>query len=259
MYPYFHGIFADRTGGTVFSCFGIWHIAYLIVIFGSILLTIICLRKRAKGSRNKAIKIALHSAFGLYMADFFLMPLAYGYIDIEKLPFHMCTLMCLLSFLSYHSLLFARWRKQFAVLGLVSNLIYVLYPAGVGWYQIHPLSYRVVQTLLFHGSMTAYGVLTLALGDEELTIQGSLRELPVIVAVTLWAMVGNAVYNGAAGEYDHMFNWFFVLRDPFYLLPVEISLYIMPFVMVLTIYVADLIICFAYLAFKKAANTADRK
>lgn len=253
MYPYLHEIFADRKGDTVFSCFGIWHILYMAVIFGAILLTVLLLRNREEKCRQKAIKAALYLAFGLYMADFFLMPLAYGYIDIEKLPFHMCTLMCLLSFLSVRGVLFKKYRKQFALLGLVSNLIYVIYPAGVGWYQIHPLSYRVVQTLLFHGAMTAYGILTLALGDDDLTFKSSLQELPVIAVVTLWAILGNTLYNGAAGEYDHFFNWFFVVRDPFYILPEDIAPYIMPFIMILVIYVADLLIYGAYFAIKNAA------
>lgn len=251
MYPYLHEIFADRKGNTVFSCFGLWHWLYMAVIFGSILLCVLLLRKKSENTRQKAIQSALYLAFGLYIADFFLMPLAYGYIDIEKLPFHMCTLMCLLSFLSYRGLAFGRYRKQFALLGLVSNLIYVIYPAGVGWYQIHPLSYRVVQTLLFHGAMTAYGILTLALGDDRLRWKSSLQELPVIAAVTVWAMAGNTLYNGTAGEYDHMFNWFFVVRDPFYILPQSVAPFIMPFVMVAVIYTADLLIYGAYFAIKK--------
>ena len=254
MYPYLHEFFADRKSDTVFSCFGIWHILYMAVIFGSILITVLLLRKKDEKSRQRAVKGALYLAFGLYMADFFLMPLAYGYIDIEKLPFHMCTLMCLLSFLSYRGLVFSRHRKQFALLGLVSNLIYVIYPAGVGWYQIHPLSYRVLQTLLFHGAMTAYGILTLALGQDKLTFKSSLQELPVIAAVALWAILGNTLYNGMAGDYSHMFNWFFVVRDPFYILPADIAPFIMPFVMVVVIYTADLLIYGVYFALKKAAN-----
>jgi hypothetical protein len=253
MYPYLHEIFADKKGGTVFSCFSVWHFLYLAVIFGPILLSILHLRKKDRVYRQKAIKGALYTAFGLYIADLFLMPFAYGYIDMEKLPFHMCTLMCLLSFLSYRGVLFKQYRKQFALLGLVSNLIYVLYPAGVGWYQIHPLSYRAVQTLLFHGAMTAYGILTLALGDDKLTYKCSLQELPVIVAITLWAIIGNTLYNGTAGEYDHMFNWFFVVRDPFNMLPANIAPLIMPFVMILVIYAADLLIYSAYFAIKNAA------
>ena len=132
-------------------------------------------------------------------------------------------------------------------------MIYVIYPAGVGWYQIHPLSYRVVQTLLFHGAMTAYGILTLALGDDKLTFKSSLQELPVIAVVTLWAILGNTLYNGAAGEYDHFFNWFFVVRDPFYILPADVAPYMMPFVMILVIYAADLLIYSAYFAIKNAA------
>ena len=253
MYPYLHELFADRKGGTVFACFGVWHFLYMAVIFGSILLTVLLLRNKDEKVRKKAIKGALYSAFGLYIADFFFMPLAYGYIDIEKLPFHMCTLMCLLSFLSYRGLLFRKYRKQFALLGLASNLIYVIYPAGVGWYQIHPLSYRVVQTLLFHGAMTAYGIFTLALGDDKLTFKSSLQELPVIAVVTLWAILGNTLYNGAAGEYDHFFNWFFVVRDPFYILPADVAPYMMPFVMILVIYAADLLIYSAYFVIKNAA------
>jgi hypothetical protein len=133
-------------------------------------------------------------------------------------------------------------------------LIYVIYPAGVGWYQIHPLSYRVIQTLLFHGAMTAYGILTLALGEDRLSWRSSLQELPVIIAVTAWAILGNTVYNGTAGEYDHMFNWFFVVRDPFYILPADIAPFAMPFVMILVIYVADLLIYTAYFAIKKAGR-----
>jgi hypothetical protein len=226
----------------------------MAVIFGAILLAVLLMRNRAEKCRQKAIKASLFLAIGLYMADFFLMPLAYGYIDIEKLPFHMCTLMCLLSFLSFRGVLFGRYRKQFALLGLVSNLIYVIYPAGVGWCQIHPLSYRVIQTLLFHGAMTAYGILTLALGEDRLSWRSSLQELPVIIAVTAWAILGNTVYNGTAGEYDHMFNWFFVVRDPFYILPADIAPFAMPFVMMLVTYVADLLIYTAYFAIKKAGR-----
>ena len=56
MYPYLHEIFADRKGDTVFSCFGIWHILYMAVIFGTILLTVLLLRNREEKCRQKAIK-----------------------------------------------------------------------------------------------------------------------------------------------------------------------------------------------------------
>lgn len=251
MYEMLHGILSDQKGGAVFTCFGIWHLLYMAVIFGAILMTVVLLRHKSQNVKEKAIRLAIHLAFGLYIADFFLMPFAYGEIDLEKLPFHMCTAMCVLCFLSRHNHFLGKFKTQFALLGLVSNLIYVVYPAGVGWYHIHPLSYRAVQTLLFHGAMSAYGIFVLAFEVRHLRWRNSLRELPWIVAMTLWALLGNTLYNGTAGEYDHFFNWFFVVRDPFYLLPVEIAPYIMPFVMIAVIFVADLLVYGAYFGIPK--------
>lgn len=251
MYPILHQIFMDHKGSTVFSCFGIWHLAYMAAIFGTIIVFIQLLRKKDQKVQRKLVRTAIRLAFGLYIADFFLMPFAYGKIDLEKLPFHMCTAMCVLAFLSQHAPALRRYQRQFAVLGLVSNLIYVVYPAGVGWYQIHPLSYRVVQTLLFHGIMSAYGIFYLAFAEQPLSRKESKKDLQVIILMTLWAILGNALYNGTAGEYSHMFNWFFVIRDPFYILPAQIAPYIMPFVMIAVIYIADMLVYGAYFGIRK--------
>lgn len=242
MYPYLHELLADKTGGTVFTCFGIWHILYMVAIFGAI--TAICLSLRSKSNeiKRQAARLTVTLAFGLYIADFFLMPFAYGEIDLEKLPFHMCTAMCVLSFISHHNQRFGVFRRSFAVLGLLSNLVYVIYPAGVGWYQIHPLSYRVVQTLLFHGIMSAYGVFALLYDDEPLRWKELRKDFGVLIAMTAWAWLGNTLYDGTSGEYSHFFNWFFVVRDPFYLLPEQIAPYVMPFVVILVFFVADLLL-----------------
>ena len=63
-----------------------------------------------------------------------------------------------------------KFKQQFALIGLASNLIYVIYPAGVGWYQIHPLSYRVIQTLLYHFVMSSYGLFTLMYEKPKLQL-----------------------------------------------------------------------------------------
>lgn len=254
MYQILHNILRDQKGGTIFTCFGPWHVLYMVLIFG-VMIGILCVfRKKEIDARRRVIQSAINIAFGLYVADFFLMPFAYGSIDLEKLPFHMCTLMCVLSFFSTHGILFGSFRREFALLGLVSNLIYVIYPAGVGWYQIHPLSYRVVQTLLFHGAMSAYGIFTLALDDQELQWQDIRKDLVVIVCITLWAMLGNWLYNGSDGVIA-TFNWFFVIRDPFYVLPADIAPYIMPVVMIIVIFVADALIYGLYFAIRKLKNS----
>lgn len=251
MYEQLNAVLSDQKGGVIFTCFGIWHILYMLAIFGMILLVVQLASGKCRAVRQRIIDISICLAFGLYIADFFLMPFAYGEIDIEKLPFHMCTAMCVLCFLSRKNAFLGKWKTQFAVLGLISNLIYVVYPAGVGWYQIHPLSYRTVQTLLFHGAMTAHGIFVLALGEETLQWKKSYREFLIIVAMVLWALLGNTLYNGTAGDYSHYFNWFFVTQDPFYLLPKNVAPFVMPFVMILVMFTATELVYGVYYVFKK--------
>lgn len=246
MYQVLNQLLSDRKGGAVFTCFGIWHILYMLAIFGLIGLGIYLLKDKSEDVKRRVIDASVSCAFLLYILDFFLMPFAYGYIDLEKLPFHFCTATCVLCFLTRHNSTLSRFHRQFMLLGLISNLIYVIYPAGVGWYQIHPLSYRAVQTLLFHGVMTACGIFSLAFGDFKLHWRDLPKDLLAISFVTVWALVGNTLYNGTLG----FFNWSFVVRDPFYLLPETVAPYIMPFVIILVYFVGDILIYSAYFAVK---------
>ena len=224
MYAILRELLSDKKGDVVFSCFGIWHLCWLAAALAVAVITVLYSKNRDKESQRRACSRCIALAFGLYMADFFLMPFAYGEMDVEKLPFHACTAMCVMCFWSRHTGFWGRFRLQFAALGFLSNLVYLIYPAGLMWYQVHPLSYRVVQTLLFHGVMTMYGLLTLLFDSEEFEWRRCRKDLAVVAAMTLWALLGNALYTGEV--YD--FNWFFVTRDPFYILPEHIAPYIMP-------------------------------
>lgn len=247
MYDILRNLLHDHKSDVIFKCFGIWHFLIMLIIFSGIALTVLLLKNKSKETKQKVIKITINIAFGLYILDFFLMPFAYGTIDIEKLPFHICTITCVLCFLSIHNKFFNKYKQQFALLGLVGNLIYVIYPAGVGWYQIAPYSYRVIQTLMYHGVMTLYGILTLAYDDIKLDIKKSYKELIVIVCLVLWAMIGNYMYNSDVRFY----NWFFVVSDPFYMLPTNIAPFVMPFIITLTIYIAVIIVYFINHLIKK--------
>lgn len=226
MYAFLSEILSDKKGETIFSCFGIWHLCYLFVVTVAIIAVIIYAKKQGKEKRQKISAYFINSAFGLYITDFFLMPFAYGEIDIEKLPFHACTAMCVMCFLSRHNDFLKRFKLQITMLGFVSNLVYLIYPAGLMWYQIHPLSYRVIQTLLFHGAMTGYGLLVLLFDDNKREWK---KDLIVISIMTAWALLGNTLYNGHAWGKTQFFNWFFVVQDPFYILPEGIAPIIMPF------------------------------
>ena len=239
MYAFLSALLSDKKGGEVFECFSIWHLAYMLLIFGTIIAMILILRKKDEQTRHNAVRITGTVAFALYVADFFLMPFSYGSIDIEKLPFHACTAMCVLCFLSRYDSFLGKFKAQFILLGLISNIIYVVYPAGVGWYAIHPLSYRAVQTLLFHGVMTAEGILALTLGEVKLEWRAWYKHLGLTVCMTAWALLGNTLYSGVGGLY---FNWFFVRQDPMGWIPSAIAPYVMPFIVIVVFFAAQMLI-----------------
>lgn len=233
------GILADQKGGPIFTCFGAFHIC--VIIFFIALAVAGCLYLRGRPEiRTKTIDLCARVALGLYVLDFFLMPFAYGYIDIEKLPFHVCTAMCVMCNLSRRHPFFGRFKLQFAMLGFLSNLSYLAYPAGIMWHEIHPMSYRSVQTLLFHGVMMVYGVLVLAYEREGFSWKRWYKDFGVLAAMTLWAWVGNTLYN----TQEDFHNWFFVVQDPFGLFPLSASPYIMPFFNIAIFFLAEVLVYF---------------
>lgn len=253
MYSIMHNIFVDKTGGDVFNCFGPWHFFYLFLAIAVIALSIFLFRNKDQVVRDRMLKIFIAIPFTLYMLDFFLMPFAYGEIDVDKLPFHVCTLMSIMCFLSNHVAFLKKYRVNFAILAFFSNLMYLAYPSGVMSYEIHPLSYRAVQTLLFHGAMVVYGVLTLVWNREELIFKRWYRNLAVLGALTVWAMIGNGLYSGEADGYSHDFNWFFIKADPFGLIPEEIALYICPWLNIAVFFALEMIIVAIFTAFRRSA------
>jgi hypothetical protein len=88
--------------------------------------------------------------------------------------------------------------------------------------------------------MTAYGYITLAYEGESLSRQSLRRDLVTVVGMTLWAVLGNILYTGAAGTYDHAFNWFFVTADPFGILDRKLAPFLMPFLNVLAFMAVEL-------------------
>lgn len=242
MYSVLHKLLSDKKDGVLFSCFDIWHLIYIFVTLTVSTVILLRLKNKSAKAREHFSRTLIFSAFGLYVADFFLMPLAYNEIDIEKLPFHACTAMCVMCFLSYHNSFLKKYRTSFALLGFISNLVYLIYPAGLMWHQVAPFSYRVIQTLLFHGIMVVYGLVVLVYESTNIRFKTCYRELFVLAGMTLWAILGNSIYNGTSENYSHFFNWFFVVRDPFYLFPEAISPYIMPVINITLFFVAEMLV-----------------
>ena len=240
MYEWIHELLKDRKGGEIFRLFSGWHFFYIGLSLAVVLLVFFLIRKKEPEKRMKAAGAFSDAAFFLYMADFFLMPFAYEEIDIEKLPFHICTAMCVACFVCRHVSRLEKWRMPVTLLGFLSNLVYLIYPAGVMWHAVHPLSYRVVQTLLFHSLMTIYGALAILTDPERLSFRKWHRYLLVIVFMTLWAVLGNLLYTGSAGKYTGGFNWFFVTGDPFGMMDRSIAPFVMPFVNIAVFFLVEM-------------------
>lgn len=237
-------LLSDKKGGITFRCFDPWHIGFIVFFIALAVLMCLYLQKKDVVCRNKVIQLFIHIAIGLYVLDFFLMPFAYREIDIEKLPFHVCTAMCVMCFMSRRNAFCGKFKVQFAMLGFLSNLIYLLYPAGVMWHQVHPASYRVIQTLSFHGIMMVYGLLVLVYERQAFEWK---KDLWVVVSMTLWALLGNTLYNSDARVY----NWFFVVRDPFNMLPANIAPVVMPFLNTAVFFGVEMLVYFVFSKFRK--------
>lgn len=252
MYSFMNGIFSDKTGGNVFNCFGPWHWFYIIFTIGTIALAVLLFKNKTQHTKTTVVRVFIDIAFVLYMADFFLMPFAYGEIDVDKLPFHACTAMCVMCFICNNNKFFRRYRLNYALIALISGLMYVVYPSGVMAYEIHPLSYRVIQTMLFHSIMVIHCVLAIIFDHKGLNIKKFYREVVILLIMTAWAFIGNTLYSGSAENgYSRDFNWFFIKRDALYVLPESISPYIAPFANIVAFLGMELIIYLIYYIVKK--------
>ena len=255
MHSILRDLLMDQKGGITFHCFDAWHIGYILVFVSLAVWGAWYLRNKSAEKRSKVIGGFVTAAFVLYMADFFCMPLAYGEINVEKLPFHVCTTMCIMCFISRHNKALEKYKLQFAVLGFVSNLVYLLYPAGVMWYEVHPLSYRAVQTLAFHGVMMGYGALVLIYESDGFVWKKCYRDLALVIIMTVWALLGNTMYNTAA----KMYNWFFVIQDPFAMFPIETSVYIMPGLNIVLFFGAEMLVYWVFRSLMRKKDRAIKK
>ena len=253
----FRYLLGDRATGTFsFGPFTLCHIIYLVLTAVIISLTIYLYRNKSQEAKQKLVERTITIAFSLYMLDLFLMPLAYGHIDIYKLPFHICTAMSIMCMLSRFNKRFAKFNTAFTIMGLVGALMYITYPAGVtdgNGNFFDGYCYRIVQTVIYHGLMIAYGVFSIAFKEIKLDLKWkSLKfDLIGIASLAVIAFIANHVYT-TSNEIrvcdctpDCMevivtqgieYNWFFVKHDALYIIPDDIDIYFTPFAMVAVIF-----------------------
>ena len=77
--------------------------------------------------------------------------------------------------------------------------------------------------------------------NEDMKIKSLRRDFAVVVSMVLWAVIGNNLYNGF-GDNTYGFNWFFVVQDPFYIIPQNIGVFVMPVLNILLFFLLHVLV-----------------
>jgi hypothetical protein len=179
---------------------------------------------------------------GLYVIDFFIMPLSDSYngISAYKLPFNICTIMAVLVPFVQFNPRFQKIRMPVVTLSIASSLMWMCYP-GTALGGQPPFSYVIFQTFMYHGFLFCWGALNLAYSVEVPDIRKIWKEFVGILMILVWAAFGNAVY-------DSGYNWFFIQTSIFPFLSDEI----MPVMVVASVFGVCLVIYGADYALRAA-------
>ena len=210
----FFKLFATSHFGTGIQItpFSLAHIAYLILIFGGIALAYFLLRHRDAARKEKALRFLAYALVISYLSDFFVHEFVYGGLNMDKLPFHICTALCPLLAMAQFRHDGHKLREPVAVMGTMASLAYLMLPISVG--DGEPWCYQALQTMFFHGVLLAWGLLNVLLGVVRPRLRNSWKCAVLLVGITLWAKLGNVLM-------EH--NWFFLEEDAFYIGLVEMG------------------------------------
>ena len=241
MKEFFAWLFSQNNSNLKIGLFDGWHFLYLFIIFGgTVALSILgCKRPQRK---QKLLEMMAYLTIGLYVIDFFIMPLSDSYngISAYKLPFNICTIMAVLVPFVQFNPRFQKIRMPVVTLSIASSLMWMCYPGTALGGQPH-FSYVIFQTFMYHGFLFCLGVLNLAYGVEVPDIRKIWKEFVGILMILVWAAFGNAVY-------DSGYNWFFIQTSIFPFLSDEI----MPVMVVASVFGVCLVIYGADYALRTA-------
>ncbi len=230
--------------------FSFFHILYTVLIIGSTIALGIFLSKKGSEAAEKGLRIIAFSILFLYLSDFFIQPFMHGdasvagNMNIDKLPFHICTLLGpVIAFVQFNKCFekfFNYIKEPVAILAIVAPLMYITYPNGaVG--DISPICYRILQTFIYHGLVFSWGFNTIATRKVVPSVKNWWKALCCIMCIALWASLGNALYTNP----EHHYDWFFLTGSSFPFVPPVL----MPFAVVGAILGMVFIIYGIYYAF----------
>ncbi len=192
--------------GIKITAFSIPHLVYIVLIFGGIFLAWRLLRNKGAEKKERALRFLAYALMFSYFSDFFFHEFVYGGMNMDKLPFHICTVLCPLTAVAQFNRKGDKILEPVVVLSVLAPLMYLSYPASVG--DGEPWCYQAVQTMFFHGVQLAWGILNLAFGKVQLSWKKCWKCAVLLVCITLWAKLGNVLL-------EH--NWFFLNEDALYI------------------------------------------
>ena len=193
--------------GISITPFSIAHIVYLVLIFGSIVLGWLCFRGKTAEQKEKLLRTLAYALVISYISDFFFHEFVYGGLNSDKLPFHICTVLCPLVCFAQFNRNGHKFKEPMVILSVLAPMMYLCYPASVG--SGEPWCYQAVQTMFFHGVLMAWGILNIALGEVKPDIHKCWQSGLLLVGIMLWAKLGNTLFTDR--------NWFFLEEDAFYI------------------------------------------
>ena len=214
-------LFATEGKPGEIAWLNVWHIVYAVIIFGGTFALGYYISKRNEEEKNKLLSLLATSTVLVYILDFFIQPLmdgGAGVMNVDKLPFHICTMLCPVLALVQFNKRFAFLKEPVAFLAIVGPMMYIVYPgAAIG--DISPFCYKIIQTFVYHGLVFSWGFNMIASGTVKPSIKrGWWRALLSIVGVAIWATLGNLSHNGT-GEGAHHYDWFFLTGSTFPFVP----------------------------------------
>jgi len=184
---------------------------YLLYALG-----IYLLRNKSQETKEKVLRWLAFLVIFSYITDYFVHDFVYASfnqetgeyvgagLNMDKLPFHICTSMGIVVAIAQFSGKLDRFLEPIAALAIVGPMMYLVYPStGVGG---EPWCYRVVQTMFYHGTLMAWGILAVATGKTSLRWKNVWHAEILLVIITVWAKIGNTMFD---------WNWFFLRENPF--------------------------------------------
>ena len=195
-------IFRNDRGPWI-ELFNTAHILYLVLIIGLTITLALVVKNKFPKYQAKVLNIVAVAVIATYIADFFIMPISRvntdptrQLIDPEKLPFQLCTFMgVVIPFVQFNRKLKNNLhiKEAAVVLSIAASLMYLVYPgSAIG--EIGALTYKVVQTFLFHGLVFCWGLLNITFKEVTLRFKNMWKPALGILVAMLWASFGNVAY-----------------------------------------------------------------